>query len=119
MEEIQKPIGRSITYKDARASCTFEYVVNEKEELIAPVLLTFCPIRISEHRKPCVIKIPVHFIQQLQTLPSEIQGCSIDVLIRCAHYIQNQEKYCKQQKEKENEAVCDSSLILPSIEYRL
>ena len=91
---------------------TASYKVDVQSNLRSNVIVTYAPNVPSGERKPVVVKLPANFVAQLATIPVEVQGCPIEVLIKLCHkIINNQGKSILEEEKKE--VVVPSSLILP------
>jgi hypothetical protein len=88
------------------------YKVDVQHKLSSNVVVTYAPLKETESKRPGVIKLPAHFIEQLCTLPLEIQGCPIEVILKLAHNIKAKEGTSVLVEEKEI-AVNAPKLIIP------
>ena len=81
---------------------TATYKVDIQNNLQSGVMVTYATDLSNEFKRPGVIKLPSKFISELATLPIEIQGCPIEILIKLSHkIIDNQGKsILEEQKEK-------------------
>ena len=88
------------TYVDTRGEALVEYNVSFDKDILDFVYITFMPTTALEGVNPGVIKIPKKFIEQLRTIPTQVQGVPIEVMINVANAI---------KKEKEQQ-----SIIIPN-----
>lgn len=88
---------KEVVYNGLEGIATATFKVNHEGKLTESVIVAFAPQNPSENSRPAAIKIPERFISQLTTLPIEIQGVPIQILIKLAHEI---------QKYKQKEIIC-------------
>lgn len=81
---------------------TATYKVDIQNYLQGHVVVTYATDTSNEFKRPGVIKLPAKFIAELATIPIEIQGCPIEILIKLSHKIINNQgqSILEQQKEK-------------------
>lgn len=72
-------------------ACHAEYSIDIQSHLVSDVMISFVPVVQTENKRAGAIKVPARFIQQLATIPIEIQGVPIEFLIKLAHKIKGDE----------------------------
>lgn len=77
------------------------YKVDVQHKLSSKVLITYAPAKETELKRPGVIKLPAALIDQLCTIPLEMQGCPIEYILKLAHNIKAKEGTSVLVEEKE------------------
>lgn len=68
-----------------------EYFVDQHSNLVSDVTVEYVPYNPSEIKRIGAIKVPIKFIKQLQTMPLELWGVPLEVLVKLAHKIKESE----------------------------
>lgn len=82
---------KTLDYNGPESIAKAEFIVDISNKLVGPVIVTNLPIRPSKSNRSVVVKVPQKFIEQLQTLPIELEGVPLSILVRFAHAIKEDE----------------------------
>lgn len=84
---MSEPNKRRAKFASIREVAHIQWEVDDNRQFSGDVLVKYQPIIETDELKPCTIKFPNQFVHQLRGVPKSINGVPIDVLIRIAHFI--------------------------------
>lgn len=101
MENKQLFIIKDIVTTSSGDIATAEYFVDIQNNLESSVTITFATPNESETKRCGVIKLPKKLIEQLLTIPLEMQGVPIELILKLAHSINNKKGKSRLEENKE------------------
>jgi hypothetical protein len=84
---MSEPSKRQARFASIREVAQIQWDVDNQRQFVGDITVKYQPIITTDELKPCTIKFPNQFVHQLRGVPKQINGVPIEVLIRIAHFV--------------------------------